>query len=116
MLTGLLKESFSEEVAAQRAKLCQINDQIQSAKKESYLVEQYRDLVEEGRQQFRREVSALLGVQSGSETGQDQPLTEEEMNVFVTHAYKKVASLQQQLGKLKLFHEQITESQVNVVL
>jgi len=104
---------LSVEVKAQRAKLCQINEQIESAKKESYLVEQYRDLVEEGRQQFRREVSAILGHSSEETAGQNQPLTEEEMNVFITHAYKKVASLQQQLGKLKLFHEQIDQTQLN---
>ena len=33
---------------------------LESAGKDSKLVEEYRDLVEEGRQQFRREIAALL--------------------------------------------------------
>ena len=33
---------------------------LESATKDSQIVEEYRDLVEEGRQQFRREIAALL--------------------------------------------------------
>ena len=33
---------------------------LETATKDSRLVEEYRDLVEEGRQQFRREIAALL--------------------------------------------------------
>ena len=106
-----MRENGAGEVKAHRDKLCRISDQIQSAKKESYLVEQYRDLVEDGRQQFRKEASALLGV-NPSDPSHHEPLTEEEMNIFITHAYKKVASLQQQLGKLKLLHQQIDQTQV----
>ena len=103
-----------DAVKAHRAKLCEVNDEIQSAKKESYLVEQYRDLVEDGRQQFRKEAAALLpGLrQQHSDGSHDEPLSQEEMDVFITHAYKKVASLQQQLGKLKLLHQQLDQTQV----
>ena len=33
---------------------------MESATKDSKLVEEYRDLVEEGRQQFRKEIAALI--------------------------------------------------------
>jgi len=103
-----------DAVKAHRSKLCEVNDEIQSAKKESYLVEQYRDLVEDGRQQFRKEAAALLpGLRQHSDGSHDEPLSQEEMDVFITHAYKKVASLQQQLGKLKLLHQQLDQTQVN---
>ena len=106
-----MRDSATDTVKAQRSKLCEVNDEIQSAKKESYLVEQYRDLVEDGRQQFRKEAAALLPG-SHSDRSHHEPLTQEEMNVFITHAYKKVASLQQQLGKLKLLHQQLDQTQV----
>ena len=54
-----------DDVKDLRGQLCQISEKIQSAKKESYLIEQYRDLVEEGRQQFRKEAAAILGASQG---------------------------------------------------
>ena len=41
-------------------KIQSVVQKLESAMKESKLVEEYRDLVEEGRQQFRREIAALL--------------------------------------------------------
>merc|ERR1712142_540978 len=103
-----------KEMEAAHDKIMEISKQMQAAKKESYLVEQYRDLVEEGRQQFRKELAALLPGQVDHQPGQSrQPLTEEEMNVFVTHAYKRVASLQQQLAKLKLLQQQIDQTSMS---
>jgi len=99
-----------DDVKDLRGQLCQISEKIQSAKKESYLIEQYRDLVEEGRQQFRKEAAAILGA---SQDKPDHPLSQEEIDVFVTHAYKKVAALQQQLTKLQLLHQAIDQQQLS---
>ena len=41
-------------------KIQEVDRNLESAAKDSKLVEEYRDLVEEGRQQFRREIAALL--------------------------------------------------------
>lgn len=43
----------------------------------------------------------------------DHPLSQEEIDVFVTHAYKKVAALQQQLTKLQLLHQAIDQQQLS---
>jgi len=101
-------EAAGKEVEAAHNKILEISEQMHAAKKDSYLIEQYRDLVEDGRQQFRRELAALLPGE-----GVDGQLTEEEMNVFVTHAYKRVSSLQQQLAKVKLLQQQIDASSLS---
>lgn len=72
---------------------------VDSAQKEARLVEQYRDLVEEGRQQFQKEIAAILPDAKLGQKG--AALTEEELNVFMTHAYRKVCGLQQELAKLQ---------------
>jgi len=110
-------QAADKEMEAAHDKVLKISEQMQAAKKDSYLIEQYRDLVEEGRQQFRKELAALLPGQidsAGAAAEQTKlPLTEEEMNVFVTHAYKRVASLQQQLARLKLLQQQIDQSSMS---
>merc|ERR1712018_157962 len=70
-------------------------------------------LVEEGRQQFRTEIAALfpdtspegLAVKRG-------PLSEDELDVFVTHAYRKVCRLEQELAKQKTLAQQRLETSV----
>ena len=41
-------------------KIQAVTEHLESATKDSKLVEQYRDIVEEGRQLFRREIASLL--------------------------------------------------------
>jgi len=62
----------------------------------------YANLVEEGRQQFQKEIEAIFPGKSLSESG---GLSEEELNIFMTHAYRKVCQLQDELAKAQLFSQ-----------
>merc|ERR1712050_751823 len=71
---------------------------------EAKLIDDYRNLVEEGRQQFQKEIEAIL---PGSKLSQSQSggLSEEELNIFMTHAYRKVCQLQDELAKAQTFNQ-----------
>ena len=57
-----------------------------SVQKEAKLIDEYRNLVEEGRQQFQKEIEAILpGTNLSQKSG---GLSEEELNIFMTHAYR----------------------------
>jgi len=62
----------------------------------------YANLVEEGRQQFQKEIEAILPGISQSQSG---GLSEEELNIFMTHAYRKVCQLQDELAKAQTFSQ-----------
>ena len=92
-------------------KIQTVVEKLDDAKKDSKLVEEYRDLVEEGRQQFRHEIAALLP--DASPEGmlvRKGPLSQDELDVFVTHAYRKVCRLQQELAKQKTLAQQRLET------
>ena len=78
------------EEAANRAlyHLEQAKAKIAAVEGEARVVEQYRDLVEEGRQQFHREMASIMPDVKLGES--DSKLTEDELNMFITHAYRKV--------------------------
>merc|ERR1712050_782807 len=64
---------------------------------EASVMEEYKDLVEAGREQFHKEMASIMpDVKLGEKNGK---LTEEELNMFITHAYKKVLFLQQEVAK-----------------
>jgi len=66
-------------------------------KDELKVMEDYRDLVEAGREQFHKEMASIMpDVKLGEKNGK---LSEEELNMFITHAYKKVLHLQQELAR-----------------
>jgi len=78
------------EEAANRAmyQLEQARARIAAVEGEARVVEQYRDLVEEGRQQFHQEMASIMpDVKLGEKNSK---LTEDELNLFITHAYRKV--------------------------
>ena len=80
------------EEAANRAlyQLDQARARISAVEAEARVMEQYRDLVEEGRQQFHREMASIMpDVKLGEKNSR---LTEDELNMFITHAYRKVGS------------------------
>ena len=60
---------------------------IDSVQKEAQLVEDYRNLVEESRQQFQKEIEAILPERKIGKTG-GGTLSEEDLNIFLTHAYR----------------------------
>ena len=81
------------EEAANRAmyQLEQARARIAAVEGEARVVEQYRDLVEEGRQQFHQEMASIMpDVKLGEKNSK---LTEDELNMFITHAYRKVKAL-----------------------
>ena len=68
-----------------------------SVQSEARVLEEYRDLVEAGREQFHKEMASIMpDVKLGEKNGK---LTEDELNMFITHAYKKVLFLQQEMAK-----------------
>jgi len=77
---------------------------IDSVQKEAQLVEDYRNLVEESRQQFQKEIEAILPERKIGKTG-GGALSEEDLNIFMTHAYRKVCQLQEELAKAKTFEK-----------
>ena len=80
------------EEAVNRAmyQLEQARARIAAVEGEARVVEQYRDLVEEGRQQFHQEMASIMpDVKLGEKNSK---LTEDELNMFITHAYRKVRS------------------------
>ena len=64
---------------------------------EAMVMEEYQNLVEAGRKQFHMEMASIMpDVKLGEKNGK---LTEYELNMFITHAYKKVLFLQQEVAK-----------------
>merc|ERR1712106_328931 len=79
--------AFLEEAKAEGAAM----------RSELKVMEDYRDLVEAGKEQFHKEMASIMpDVKLGEKNGK---LTEEELNMFITHAYKKVLFLQQEMAK-----------------
>jgi len=94
------------EEAVNRAlyQLEQAKARISAVEGEARVVEQYRDLVEEGRQQFQREMASIMPDVKLGEKG--SKLSEDELNLFITHAYRKVLHLQQELAKQQTLEQQ----------
>jgi len=68
-----------------------------SVESQAKIIEDYRDIVEAGREEFHKEMASIMpDVRIGEKNGK---LTEEELNMFITHAYRKVMFLQQELAK-----------------
>jgi len=74
---------------------------LDNVQKEAKLVDEYRNLVEEGKQQFQKEIEAILPERKLGNSA----LTEEELNIFMTHAYRKVCLLQEEVAKLKTIEQ-----------
>jgi len=94
------------EEAVNRAlyQLEQAKARISAVEGEARVVEQYRDLVEEGRKQFHQEMASIMpDVKIGEKNSK---LTEDELNMFITHAYRKVLHLQQELAKQQTLEQQ----------
>jgi len=71
---------------------------------EASVMEEYKDLVEAGREQFHKEMASIMpDVKLGEKNGK---LTEEELNMFITHAYKKVLFLQQEVAKQQTLEQE----------
>merc|ERR550532_2596865 len=98
-ITATNPRLIAAEEAANKAsyQLDQAKVKISSIQSEAKIMEDYRDIVEAGRQEFQKEIASIMpDVKLGE---QNSKLTEEELNMFITHAYKKVLFLQQELAK-----------------
>ena len=98
-ITATNPRLIAAEEAANKAsyQLDQAKVKISSIQSEAKIMENYRDIVEAGRQEFQKEIASIMpDVKLGE---QNSKLTEEELNMFITHAYKKVLFLQQELAK-----------------
>merc|ERR1719154_64096 len=68
------------------------------------VMEEYRDLVEAGRKQFHKEMASIMpDVKLGGKNGK---LSEDELNMFITYAYKKVLYLQQELARQQTLEQE----------
>lgn len=73
-------------------------------KNELKVMEDYRDLVEAGREEFHKEMASIMpDVKLGEKNGK---LSEDELNMFITHAYKKVLHLQQELARQQTLEQE----------
>jgi len=71
---------------------------------EAKVMEEYRDLVEAGRQQFQKEMASIMpDVKLGEKSGK---LTEDELNMFISHAYRKVLFLQQEVARQQTLEQE----------
>ena len=98
-MTAINPKLIAAEEAANKAsyQLDQAKVKISSIQSEARIMEEYREVVEAGRQEFQKEIASIMpDVKLGE---QNSKLTEEELNMFITHAYKKVLFLQQELAK-----------------
>jgi len=67
-------------------------------------MEDYRDIIEDGRKQFHKEMTSLMpDINLGEKGGK---LSEDELNMFITHAYKKVLSLQQEVARQQTIEQE----------
>eukprot|EP00092_Neocalanus_flemingeri_P020720 GFUD01022454.1.p1 GENE.GFUD01022454.1~~GFUD01022454.1.p1 ORF type:complete len:807 (-),score=363.31 GFUD01022454.1:251-2671(-) len=105
-VTSTHPELVVAEEAANRAiyKLDQAKARRAAIQSEARVMEEYRDLVEEGREQFHKEMASIMpDVKLGEKNGK---LTEDELNMFITHAYKKVLFLQQEVAKQQTLEQE----------
>jgi len=96
---------FAEEEANQAIyKLDQAKSRRAVVQSKASVMEEYKDLVEAGREQFHKEMASIMpDVKLGEKNGK---LTEEELNMFITHAYKKVLFLQQEVAKQQTLEQE----------
>jgi len=105
-VTSINPQLVVAEEAANRAiyKLDQAKARKAAVQSEARVMEEYRDLVEAGREQFHKEMASIMpDVKLGEKNGK---LTEDELNMFITHAYKKVLFLQQEVAKQQTLEQE----------
>ena len=106
--TSTNPELIVAEEAVNRAlyQLEQAKARISAVESEARVVEQYRDLVEEGTQQFHREMASIMPDVKLREKG--SKLSDDELNLFITHAYRKVSGyIDRRTNSLRIQKSQI---------
>ncbi|XP_076308216.1 MICOS complex subunit MIC60-1-like [Tachypleus tridentatus] len=107
-LKAVVADGRADMLTAQNSSLLQAEEaisrvlyQIQTAETEvakalgeSKVVNEYKDIIEKGKEQFKKELEAILpDVKLG------QQVNEENLNILIAHAYRRVEHLQRQLAK-----------------
>lgn len=92
--------------------LCQLEKnekEVVAAQAESNVASHYKNMVEKGKEQFKKELEAIVpNVKLGEK---DNKLTEEELNFLIAHAHRRVEQLQKQIAKQQVLeHEHVQEA------
>ncbi|KAK2709196.1 MICOS complex subunit Mic60-like isoform X2 [Artemia franciscana] len=89
---------MADEVAARSLyKLESARAKVQQAQADAKIMEEYRDLIDKARDELRLELSSILPEVSPNTKG--AKLTDEEQNMLLAHAYRKIIVLQKELAK-----------------
>lgn len=70
---------------------------------ESRVMSKYKDLVEKGKEQFKKELESLM---PDVKIGKGRKLSDEELNALLAHAYRRIEQIQKELA-----HQQAMETQ-----
>ncbi|XP_023220151.1 MICOS complex subunit Mic60-like [Centruroides sculpturatus] len=110
-IKGMIKEGRNSKITSENPSLiateehinnylCQLEKtekEIVSAQAESNVASHYKNMVEKGKEQFKKELEAIVpNVKLGEK---DNKLTEEELNFLIAHAHRRVEQLQKQIAK-----------------
>lgn len=112
--SGLTKENpaliaAEETLGEMKYALDRTKGVIMEAERDSRVVSSYKELVEAGREQFEAEVRSLLPEVKLGETS--DKLTQDELNLLLAHAHRKVLHLQTQLARLQTMeHDRFKEA------
>lgn len=72
--------------------------QVKKVESQSKMMLKYKDLVEQGKKQFQKELESIMPeVKLGQARG--KKLTEEELNSLIAHAHRRIEQLQKQLAE-----------------
>jgi mitofilin len=87
----------AESANAMIYQMDQAKAKVAAVETEALAMEKFRDLVEAGKEEFHKEMASIMpDVELGEKSG---ALSEYELNMFITHAYKKVLFLQQEVAR-----------------
>ncbi|XP_014666371.1 PREDICTED: MICOS complex subunit Mic60-like [Priapulus caudatus] len=84
--------------------------EFEAARTESAIMAEYRDLVEQGRKQFQKELDSILPDVKPGRKG--KKLTEDELNSLIAHAHLRVEQLQGQLFDQQVRQRHLMETAV----
>ncbi|XP_022091636.1 MICOS complex subunit Mic60-like [Acanthaster planci] len=71
--------------------------EVVKAQAESNILKEYHDLIQEGREQFSKELKSLMPEVKLGEKG--KKLTEDELNSLIAHGHRRIEQLQHQLAE-----------------
>uniref|UniRef100_A0A131Y3U0 MICOS complex subunit MIC60 n=2 Tax=Ixodes ricinus TaxID=34613 RepID=A0A131Y3U0_IXORI len=87
-----------------RDQLRNAESESQSAKEATKIATDYKDMIEKARKHFQEEIEALLPDAKFGEQG--QKLSEDELNLLVAHAHRRVELLTKALAKMQVTEQE----------